>query len=209
MKERTKPYFWATWLAPLLTGEDNCEYKVWMKGHYQEIPKHERDDDFDMAKWKEDHTAYLTELRDEYSRSSKSILVEGQTKWELVGKTALVGGQMDLVAIKPNVVVDAKTGKPKESHVAQMKIYLLAITLNVLRASVAGKFTGVLRYKTGKRIDVPRIEPEFKQRFFDLVIRLAGEEMSPTPSANECKFCDNGLCEARAVPVEPTKTDMF
>jgi hypothetical protein len=208
MKPRNKPYFWVTWLTPLLSGEDNCEWKIWMKGHYQDIPQRERDDAFDAAKWKEDHTAYLTSLRDEYAPKSKTMLVEGQTDWKLDGKTATVAGKMDIVTLRPNLVVDAKTGKPKDSHIAQVKIYLLALSLNAVRAAT-GKFSGVLRYKSGKTIDVPRIEPEFKERFFDLVRRLAGDEMAPTPSANECRFCDNAVCEARVSETVAAKTSEF
>lgn len=208
MQPRHKPYFWVTWLTPLLSGEDNCEYKIWMKGHYRDIPKQERDDDFDAAQWKEEHTAYLTELRDEYAPKSKAILVEGQTDWKLDGQTATVAGKMDIVTLKPNLVVDAKTGKPKDSHIGQIKIYLLALSLNAVRAAT-GKFSGVLRYKSGKTITVPAIEPEFKERFFDLVRRLAGDEMAPVPSANECKYCDNGVCRARVSETPSTATSEF
>lgn len=210
MREREKVYFWTTWLTPLLSGESSCEWKVWLLGHFQGVEKIERD--FDSAQWNENHTAYLTELRDEYAPKSATLLTEGQTAWRIEGKTAIVAGKMDLVSIKPNLVIDAKTGKSKNSHVGQMKIYLLALTLGSVAAakSAKGAFKGVLRYQSGSKIDVPAIEPEFKQRFFELVRRLAGDEMEPTPSAQECKFCDIASCTARITEESFTaKTNEF
>ena len=193
MKQRRKPYFWVSWLTPLLVGEDNCEWKVWMKAHYQDLRK--LPSDFDSDKWNENHTALLTSLRDEYTPKVSRILTEGQTSWKIEGQTAIVAGKMDLVTFEPNLVIDAKTGKQKDSHSAQMRIYLLAIELGAV-PDVSGRFNAVLRYGD-RAVDVRGPDATFKERFYGLVKRLAGPQMEPIPSFNECKYCDLADCESR------------
>lgn len=193
---RNKPYFWVTWLTPLLSGEDNCEWKVWMKAHYQGLAK--LDLGFDSSQWNENHTALLNELKREYQRGCERLLMEGQTSWRIDGKTATVAGKMDLLTQHPNLVIDAKTGKAKDSHVLQMKIYLLALELGAV-PGVSGKFKGVLRYADGHSTEVLSCDALFKQRLFSLVKRLAGVESEPVPSLYECRFCDLADCEARFV----------
>jgi len=209
MQPRGKPYFWVTWLTEILSGHDLCEWKVWMKGHYRDVPMLPRD--FDMAQWNEEHTAYLGELRKEYGEQAERVLVEGQTEWKIEGKTAIVAGKMDLITFTPNLVVDAKTGKQKDAHVPQMKLYLFAIE----RGAVAGippktPFSAVLRYRTGESVDVPGVDANFKQRFFELMQRLGSNvEPKQVPSAGECRFCDLAECPARVGVHPAARVDEF
>lgn len=213
MRERTKPYLWASWLAPLLSGDDDCRLKVWVKAHYQDIEKRQRDDGFDQARWNEDHTALLNTLRTEYAGTSEVVLVEGQTAWKIDGRSATVAGKMDIVTLNPDLVIDAKTGKPKNAHVAQVKIYLVALAMGALRAiamSRAPKVKGVLRYASGEVVDVPKAEAEFHERFFSLVRELASDDEPPAvPSVNECRFCDIAKCTERIEDAPAIATDAF
>src|ERR1051325_12129122 len=163
---RKKPYLWVTWLAPLLSGGDSCEFKVWMKAHFTKLAKLETESAFDASAWQENHTAMLNELREEYRPKCETLLIEGQTGWKMEGKTATVAGQMDLVTFGPNLVIDAKSGRQKASHVMQMKIYLLVTELGLI-PNVSGKFAGVLRYPGNKAVEVPECDETFKQRFFE------------------------------------------
>lgn len=217
MKERSKPYFWVTWLTGLLAGENSCEWAAWMKGHYEKIPKQPRDDGFDSAQWNAAHTALLNELRAEYAPDAKLLLVEDQTSWRIDGKTATIAGKMDLISVRPNIVIDAKSGRPKNSHVLQIQIYLLAIEINRVAAippsDAARGFSGVLRYADGTSTDVPDVDLAFRERLFELLRRLgAPEPPAPTPSRRECKFCDVSVCTVRdtseEAPIEIV-TDQF
>lgn len=212
MRTRSKPYIWVTWLAPLLVGESDCQWKAWMQAHYQDLNKRQRDDGFDASKWNQEHTQYSLELREEYASKCKQFLIEGETSWKIDGRTATVAGKMDLVTLKPNLVIDAKTGKKKNSHVAQLQIYLLAIELGCLPliGKTKQKFSGVLRYRSGEVVNVPPLDDEFRARFYDLVRRLAGPELATTPSKHECKFCDLADCTDRVDAETPAAlTDEF
>lgn len=206
---RSRPYIWATWLAPLLSGDDSCEWKVWFKAHYQGYEKIPRD--FNSAEWTENHTALLTTLQNRYGGSScERMLIEGQTRWTIEGRSADVAGKMDIVTIGPNRIIDAKTGKRKDAHVVQMKIYLLAVEMEAL-PGVSGKFTGLLHYPGDVQFEVPEIDEIFRERFYRLVKRVAGETPLVTiPSKNECQFCDIAQCPDRVSEDAPAvKTDLF
>ena len=195
MIARSKPYFWVTRLTPLLAGEDSCEWKVWFKSHYQNYDKIHRDG-ASLSEWEEKHTALLNKLKAEYKATSGQVLVEGQTAWKIEGKSAIVAGKMDLIALNPNLVIDAKGGKPKSSHVVQVKLYLLAIELGAV-PGVQGHFSGVLGYPDGHKVDVLQPDKDFKERFYSLVKRLATVEAETVPSKYECEFCDLADCTAR------------
>ncbi len=200
--ERKKPYIWVTWLTPLLAGEDSCEWKTWLKAHYQGWRK--MPSDFDSAKWNENHTALLNQLRDEYRAKCGTLLMEGQTKWQIEGKTAIVAGKMDLLTLNPNWIIDAKTGKPKNSHVIQMKIYLLAVEMGAL-PGISGKFQAVLRYTDHER-EIPSVDDVFRERFFALVRRIGAKDaLSTVPSLSECRFCDIADCPDRIDQVVPAE----
>lgn len=205
-EKREQPYIWVTWLVRLMAGEHSCEWKAWTNAHWKNPAKRQRDDGYNSATWNQRHAAYTATLAKEYRRKCKRLLIEGETKWYLRGKTATVGGAMDLVTLEPNLVIDGKTGKPKDSHIVQVQIYLLALergavgNLGKLRG-----FSGVLRYSDEQypTIEIPPIEDEFRERFYAMVRRIADEaEPVPVPSAFECKYCDLADCKVR-VEEEP------
>lgn len=200
---RDKPYFWVTWLAPLLTGKDSCEYKVWLKAHYKDLDK--LPSDFDSETWNSNHTALLNKVRDEYRQRAKTVLVE--RPWRIDGRTATVAGKIDLVTLEPNMVIDAKTGSRKDSHSAQVKIYLLAVAMGAVKGA-SGNFIGLLRYGNLDLL-VDAVTDQFKQRFFDLVKRLASTKPEPVPSYRECRFCDLVDCKARVTEETVLQTAEF
>lgn len=202
--KRDKPYFWVTWLTPLLAGEESCEWKSWAKGNFTNLNRMESD--FDSAQWNENHTALLTKLREEYKDSAK-ILVEGQTSWKIEGKTAILAGKMDILTIDTNLVIDAKSGKVKDSHVLQLKTYLLAIEMGAVKG-VSGEYKGILRYPN-RSIKVEGKDQLFKERLFALIKTLATTEPEPIPSKNECKWCDLVDCNKRFTEQEVIHTEEF
>ena len=200
---RKKPYFWVTWLTPLLAGENSCYWTGWFKGNYEKYDKQERADSnaSQLAEYEAKHTVLLNSLVDKYSLSSERIFIENQTKWAMKGTVANVGGKMDLISIGPNLVIDAKGGQPKSSHIIQVQIYLIAIELGVVPVvgGVAGEFTGLLCYPDGHEVPVAAPSEAFKQRFYSLIKRLATTEPEKVPSEFECRFCDIKECNSRYV----------
>ena len=59
---REHPYIWATWLAKLLAGQDQCEWAGWFRAHYQDWAR--QPSDFNNAQWMLDHTALLNRERE-------------------------------------------------------------------------------------------------------------------------------------------------
>ena len=215
---RDKPYFWITWLTPLLAGEDSCEGKVYTKGHFSNVEKYSREElkeiypdngRFKDQDWDSAHTAMLNNLRAEYQPKSKTVLKERD--WKIVGKESgtTVAGKIDLVTLEPNLVIDAKTGKPKNSHILQVRAYLLAIKLGAV-PGITGEFKGLLRYPDHE-VEVS-YDPAFPNHFYSLVKRLAKLGQSNglwVPSYNECRFCDLKECSSRVVKEEVFETVMF
>jgi CRISPR/Cas system-associated exonuclease Cas4 (RecB family) len=196
MKPRELPYFWITWLTPLLAGEDSCEYKVWIKAHYTDVA--EKKDDFND--WKLKHTKLLNEIIAEYRVVADQVMTENQTSWQIKGDTAVLSGKMDLVTINPNLVIDAKAGKQKDSHALQVRAYLLAINMGALGKTLKQlEFNGELIYGSSASdpVYVPQPNQEFRDRLFLLVKRLAGVKPPTTPSYQECKFCSIIDCADR------------
>lgn len=212
MYTKSKTDFWVTWLTPLLAGENSCYWSAWFKARYGKYDKQPRDDQGSLAEWEQKHTELLNDLIDEYSPSGQ-ILIEGQTKWSMVGTAANVSGKMDLIALTPKLVIDAKSGQPKTSHVVQVQIYLLAIQLGAVPAlrGIDRDFSGILAYPDSHRVAVQPPTEAFKQRFYALVKRLAGEEANKVPSKFECEFCDIKDCDSRFVEseVEQVLVDAF
>jgi hypothetical protein len=197
MEKRDKPYFWVTWLAELLSGTDNCEWKYWLKGHYNKVPKINRE--FDKATFNENHTAMLNETRDHFLSLGSQVFVE--KRWKIEGKSAIVAGSIDLITLDPNLIIDTKTGRAKTSHSAQVKIYLLAAELGAI-PGISGVFKGLLKYSSDEYL-VEGVDAPFRERFFKLVRSLAeNKERSKVPSKWECEFCDIQDCDSRFVEEE-------
>lgn len=217
MKPREQPYIWPSWITPLLAGENSCEWKVWMKAHYQDLPAlaaeevnriYPNSKPFDSVKWNENHTALLTKLQAEYNANSEAVMKEAA--WKIKGRVATLAGKIDLLVINPNIVIDAKSGKPKDSHAVQVRIYLLAIQMNAM-PGIKGDFKGLLRYANGGgTVEVPGPDETFKDRLFTLIKRIgAADEPKPSPSFSECSFCDLAKCPVRVTKESMVETNEF
>ena len=125
--QRAFPYIWTTWLTKLLTGESSCEWAAWFRAHHQgwERPP----SDFNFAQWQIDHTALLNDTRRKFEDSGYHVRVEGQNAFRLQGRIATLAGQPDLIVPSNDhiLIVDAKTGVERASHVAQVMVYMYAL----------------------------------------------------------------------------------
>ncbi len=190
-QRREHPYIWATWLPRLLTGENSCEWAVWFKAHYQDWTK--VPSDFNQAQWLLNHTELLNKRIAEWELSHYSVAIEGQSSFQLRGRSATLAGQPDLITQRDGqaVIVDVKTGEDSASHVVQVMIYLYAIPRALERYRTL-KLRGQATYLDHTvRIPAEAVDDQFIQNLGALIRRLAADKPpARVPSRPECRFCD-------------------
>lgn len=187
---RTKPYVWVTWLTPILAGEAQCQFATWFKAHHQYTKR--VDDTFDLAKWSADHTALLERRARELEDDGWQVLLENSNAFRLHGKSATLAGKPDIVARRDGdtLVVDAKTGQPKNRDWWQVLIYLAV--LPKCFAVQTDRLRGEVCYPSHR---TPVVGAELTQdradRIWALIRKVGdGQRLACVPSANECHFCD-------------------
>ena len=183
-----------TWLARLLAGDGDCEWSVWFKAHHAGSGRiRAASGEFDRARWVLDHTALLRECRDDWVEQGCEVFVERQNRFRLQGKAATLAGQPDLVAVGEDAatVIDVKTGQRRDSHVAQVMVYMYAAP-QALGHCRGLPVRGQVVYPDGV-VDVPAsaVDDRFFEELRGLILRLASE-VPPrrAPSPSECRFCD-------------------
>lgn len=190
-----KPYLWVTWLAKLLGGQQ-CYWRVWFQAHFKYDKYNE--EALDLAKWNREHTRMMQARVRELEEAGWTITTEDQNAFKLEGAAAVVAGKPDIVASQPGhvLVVDAKTGRQRESDIWQVLLYLFAIPKS--RPDLTGALEGELQYKNG---DGLTLTPEelTAQRMNDIVglIRIVAADEPPVkkPSRDECRRCDIGFAD--------------
>ena len=193
-EERSGPYIWATWLSRLLVGDHSCEWASWFRAHYRDYAK--TPSGFDMARWQISHTALLNETREKIEGEGRSVLVESQNHFTLRGNSGTaLGGKPDLVALDADggggTVYDVKTGRRKDSDIAQVMIYMYA--LPHIDPHRGRRFDGKVIYGDGNVVDIPAdaVDDDFRRNLHALIRRIASSEPARrVPSAPECRFCD-------------------
>lgn len=218
-----KPYVWVSWITGLISGDANCEWSSWVKAHfyYNEHPDAAGND---LSVWKAEHAALVRQRADELVAQGWKVRVEDQNKFSLKGRVAVLGGKPDIAATRrsltnpgsalaPNVdglIVDCKTGRPKESDYWQVITYM---TMGPLAGILAGcaEIRGEVCYKDSKRLvsplDAANGAPHVASR-----IEAVGQAHEPkrTPSASECRFCKVGECPERVdTPDAVGETESF
>ena len=145
--QRAFPYIWTTWLTKLLTGESSCEWAAWFRAHHQgwERPPN----DFNFAQWQIEHTVLLSGTRRKFEDSGYDVSLEGQNAFRLQGRIATLAGQPDLIIPSNDhiLIVDAKTGVERASHVAQVMVYMYALPL-ALEQFKDARISGEIHYPT-------------------------------------------------------------
>ena len=128
---RSSPYIWVTWLSKLLSGEASCEWAPWFKAHYERGSYSQMPSTFDQAGWHVNHTRLVNRVLDRFGGEGRSVSVEAQNQFTLVGRVATVGGRPDIIAVSGDsvTVCDAKTGQPRISDQVQVMAYMYAVPL--------------------------------------------------------------------------------
>ena len=213
---RNSPWVTVTNLRRLLVGESQCEWAGWFNAHYRRDPDEYMPSDFDSVQYNIDHTAMLREVRQELEAEGYTVTSDGQNEFRLRGNSgAYLVGRPDFVAVKDTegLVVDVKTGQPRDSDSAQVMLYMWATP----RASVmyqGVRFAGRVSYRTHK-VDIPSaaVGADFTSKFGVLMqIMIASEPAIRIPSSNECKYCNitRANCEERIdAEIEEAETSEF
>lgn len=186
------PYIYVTWLAKLLGGQQ-CLWSAWFKAHFK-YDKHE-EQAMDLVKWNRDHNALMARRRKRLEVEGWTVSVEEQNAFRLEGKSAIVAGKPDLVAVKDGqvLVVDGKTGRQRESDIWQVLFYLYALPKS--RPDLVGALVGEVEYRNGDAITVTpdELAGERMEAIVDL-IQIVAADTPPkrVPSRPECKVCNIG-----------------
>jgi len=192
------PYIYVTWLAKLLGGQQ-CLWSAWFKSHFK-YDKYE-EQAMDLVKWNRDHTALMARRRKALEAEGWTVFVEDQNAFRLEGKTAVIAGKPDIVAVKDDqvLVVDGKTGRQRESDIWQVLFYLYALPKS--RPDLVGVLCGEVEYKSGECLTVTPEELADRMSAIVDLIRIVSADTPPkrTPSRPECKVCNIGPrdCPAR------------
>lgn len=204
-----KPYLWVTWVTGLLSGENHCEFASWFRAHYRDFEKAPRN--VDLTIWTAEHGEMVRRRAQELKDDGYTVFVEDQNGFSLKGAAAVLGGKADIVAISPSgndaIVVDCKSGKPRDKDVFQVLIYMLVLPLAVSHCKCV-TMHGELEYP-GKRVEIgpEKLTADVKALIRSTIERLAQDvKPHPIPSAYECRFCDltKADCPAR-VEAEPVQ----
>jgi|SRR6185295_19445006 len=194
------PYVWVTWLTKILAGEGQCLYQPWLKAHFRYDKR--PDTTFNLAAWTTEHDALVQTRAAELRLEGWVVTLERQNAFQLFGKSAILAGQPDIVAVRPGetLVVDGKTGQQRHSDLWQVLVYM--VVLPRCRESLTN-IRGEVCYKS-HRVPVEREEltPARAEAIYKLLRTIAGERLATTPSQKECGFCDVADCADRFVESE-------
>jgi hypothetical protein len=134
--------------------------------------------------------------------------------FRVTGQHAILSGKADLIAQKDGerpLILDVKSGQPRDSDVAQVIIEMCLIPLAWKAPTMV--FGGMVVYPTYSVQVKPWEAEALKSRLFALLKQL-GTMTQPDPSPGEhvCRFCDvpDDLCHARWTdPMETVLTEEF
>jgi CRISPR/Cas system-associated exonuclease Cas4 (RecB family) len=213
---RKKPYVWVSWLTKLLSGEERCWYRLWYKAHFKyekvadpaceackdggtggpcEDPETCRVSFF--RSYNEKHDAITNRREAELKAEGYVTRKEKDAEFKLQGKSADVAGKPDLVGVQGQevLVIDAKSGRRRDSDHWQVLIYMFGLPLSWLGGEF--KLRGEVAYKDGN-VAVQSLTTASRNRIVAAVNRASEPEPpAAAPSAQECKYCDVAACEYR------------
>lgn len=201
---RPVPYIWVSWIAKPLAGETQCLYQPWLKSHFKYDKR--PDTSFNLAAWTADHSALVNARAAELRAAGWKVTLEGQNNFKLQGKSAILAGQPDLIAVKDGVtlVVDGKTGQQRHADWWQVLLYILVVPrVKEYLTNLRGEVT----YKDHRLPIEPEELTSTRSAEIYALLRKIGESTRPptTPSQKDCGFCDIADCQDRfvdtAVPV--------
>ena len=192
-ERREAPYVTVSSIKGLLIGDQNCEWAPWFRAHFQNYQR--TPSNFDQVTWKMNHTKLLHELRLEFQADGKTVRLDGQN-WvryqtpigaTLIGRPDLLVEQTDERIL---TIIDAKTGKPRDSDTAQVMLYMY-LWPRAKPVYQNYQIDGLVAYQD-HRVEIPAsaINNFGDNLNYWLEIVTSEDEPEPTPSYYECRFCD-------------------
>ena len=192
-QRRDMPYIWVTWLTKLLVGENSCEWAAWFRANHEGSSYAKIPSTFDATEWQLNHTELLTKVRAEIESEGRTIFTEGQNSFNLRGRTAVLGGKPDLIAVSDSVgtILDVKTGQPSPAHHVQVMLYMYAVPKSLHQYSGI-TFDGKVVYPDHEdSISSTAVDDTFIGNLSSLIQRLASPDPArKVPSGMECGFCN-------------------
>ncbi|TAM80968.1 MAG: hypothetical protein EPN47_13875 [Acidobacteria bacterium] len=191
-EKRDEVFIWITWLSKVMAGEHACEWASWFKAHHENYAK--VPSDFDIAKWKIEHTRRLRELRLQRQKLGERVFVEGENQIRCASPQGMiVAGKPDLISVRNGApkIYDVKTGQPRSSNEVQVMLYMHLLP-QAIPAYRGMRPTGCVVYNDS-RVEIPAeaVDESFAENF-EYFLDVIGSEAAAikVPSRNECKFCD-------------------
>ncbi len=187
---RGAPYMQVTWLSKVLAGDAFCEWALWFRtnNRYEKQPS-----DFDFDSWAEQHSAMVRTRAQQLRDAGYTVFVEGQNSFTLPGRSATLGGQPDILAVNTTdaLIVDCKTGTPRNAHRLQVLVYMYVAPF--VRPVCRGKqLCGEVLYTNRTlRVPIEDLTEETQTLIRTMIQRAAGAApLLKVPSFAECRFCD-------------------
>ena len=207
------PTLWTTAIAKSLSGDQPCLLSTWISGRNKE--KRPRENAADLAIWRTNHTAQLNEAVDRLKAEGWKCSVERFFK--VTGQHAIISGRADCIAQQTDkrpLILDVKSGKPRDSDVPQVAIEMVMIPLAWESPSMI--FDGKVLYRDHQVQVTPTHATELRPKIVALLKKLGTmprPEASPSQSA--CRFCDvpDAECpdrwKAESEPQQVSATGLF
>jgi CRISPR/Cas system-associated exonuclease Cas4 (RecB family) len=191
LPRRPLPYVHPSWLAKSLSGDRQCLLASYIQANYKVPPK--PGNDFDVEGYKLQHQQNLVNYVGALHLDGYSVHAEKENSfWYKAKSGATISAQPDIVAIRNNepVIVDIKTGRPKATDIAQVKLYMAmwpSTKLHGIDVTPAGR----LVYGTEEFEILPsEITSDFKQQVAQIMSALTTSDIpAPIPSLCECRWC--------------------
>lgn len=199
---RKQPFIYVTWLKNYLIGDDLCRWSIWHRIYHR---YEEAKSDFNRVQWNMEHATFRNEIQQRYAANGFEVTPELEVT--IHGQVAKLKGRIDLVAIREdkNLIIEIKTGKPRESDKIQLMLYIWALPKTYSKYRGAS-FDGLLIYKTHEiEISAVEVDEIFVKNFTQFTKDiLSAEPDRKYPSPRECKWCKIGDCDERAGATEET-----
>jgi len=198
---RSEPYVWVTWMAEVMSGDVDCQWRAWFRSHYRLRHEAEREGG-DLAAWRATHTRALSELTRTLASNGLPAQNEYAFKQRLPWhREGIIAGKMDcLVDDEDTVTVyECKTGMRKSRDHLQVMLYMWALAQE---PRFAGKrMRGFLVYEDDQ------VEVQPYGNFIDDLTHfsgvLCGGDEAPRVPGYDCRFCpvsDDDCAERQEPP---------
>jgi CRISPR/Cas system-associated exonuclease Cas4 (RecB family) len=191
LTRRPQPYVHPSWLAKNVSGDRQCLLASYLQANFKIPPK--PGNDFDSEGYKLKHQQTLVSYIGALHSDGYTVHAEKENSfWYKTKSGATISAQPDIVAMRDNepMIVDIKTGKPKATDIAQVKLYMAMLPSSNLHG-ISAIPNGRLVYGVDEfEIEASEVTSEFKRQVAQIMGALTTSDMpDPTPSLCECRYC--------------------